>query len=422
MNEEFLSYLWQFRHLSPDLKTESGDPITILHPGDRNTDGGPDFFNARLRIGDTIWAGNVEIHIRASNWIKHGHQLDHAYDNAILHVVYEADIPVNYSNGAPLQTLVIKNQFPNWIFDRYQQMMLNHQWIPCFNQLVTTTDHGFDLWAPSLAVERLVSKALYIKQLWENCRNNWEDAFYQHLGSAFGFKINSLQFELLTKSLPLKIVKKHGDDIFRLEALLFGQSGMLGNTHTDLYPKELLQEYLFLQKKYDLKPISESAWKFLRLRPTNFPTLRISQWANFLCSARNRFFDILEGGSFNQVIESLNISASSYWDTHYIFEKPSSFRKKIIGRNSVNLLVINGIVPFLFFYGLEKDQPDLREKALNFLEQADGEQNAVIVHWEEAGLPTLNAMQTQALLHLKKIYCDKKSCLNCRIGGVLLAK
>ena len=422
MNEEFLSYLWQSRHLSPDLKTESGDPLTILHPGDRNGDGGPDFFNARLRIGNTIWAGNVEIHVRASHWFKHGHQLDHAYDNAILHVVYEADIPVHHPGGTPLQTLVLKNQFPGWIFDRYQQMMINHQWIPCFNQLVRITDHGFNLWAPSLSVERLVYKALNIKQLLENCRNDWEEAFYQHLAYTFGLKINSLPFELLAKSLPLKIVRKHCDHLFQLEALFFGQSGMLEKPFSDTYPKELSHEYLFLKKKYNLKPMPESAWKFLRLRPVNFPTLRISQWANFIASTRTRFFNILESGSFNEVIESLNICASTYWDTHYVFEKSSSSRKKSIGKYFDNLLIINGIVPFMFFYGLEKDQPFLREKALNFLEQVGGEHNAEIFHWAEAGLPAYNALQTQALLHLKRFYCEKKRCLDCRIGSVLLAK
>ena len=422
MNEEFLSYLWKFRLLNPDLRTESGDALFVLHPGDQNSDGGPDFFNARLRIGGTTWAGNVEIHVRASHWFKHGHQSDHAYDNAILHVVYEADLPVYHPNGTPLQTLVVKNRFPGLIFDRYEQMMANQQWIPCYNQLLTAMDHGFDFWAPALAVERLVYKSFNIRQLWAGCRHDWEEAFYRHLSSSFGFKINSLPFELLAKSLPLIIIRKHRDNVFQLEALLFGQAGMLGRSKMDAYPGELLQEYLFLRKKYNLNPVGEGVWKFLRLRPVNFPTLRISQFAGFINSTGTRFFDILEGGSFDEVIKSLDICASSYWDTHYMFDKSSGSRKKILGKESINLLVIYGIVPFLFFYGLEKDLPAMREKALDFLERISGEHNAGIARWAEAGLPSCNALQTQALIHLKRFYCDKKRCLDCRIGSILLAK
>jgi len=421
MNEEFLSYLWKFRLFDPDLQTESGDMLVILHPGDQNVDGGPDFFNARLRIGGTTWAGNVEIHVLASSWFKHGHQFDHAYDNAILHVVYEADLPVYHPNGTPIQTLVVKNRFPLSIFDRYQQMMANQQWIPCYNQLLAPVEHGFNLWAPALAVERLVHKSLNVRQLLEGCRSNWEEAFYQHLASAFGFKINSLPFELLAKSLPLKMVSKHAGNLFQLEALFFGQAGMLGNNFSDEYPVALSHEYSFLQRKYNLESIAGSSWKFLRLRPVNFPTIRISQWAGFIAATRARFFEILETGSFDEITGTLDISASSYWDTHYIFDKPSAPRKKNLGNDSINLLVINGIVPFLFLYGLEKDRPDLREKALSFLEHVAAESNSVIERWAEVGLPLSNALHSQALLHLKRFYCDKKRCLDCRIGSVLLA-
>ena len=421
MNEEFLSYVWKSRLLRQNLTTESGDVLVVLHPGEQNSDGGPDFFNARLRIGDTVWAGNVEIHVRASQWYKHGHHIDHAYDSAILHVVYEADIPVHHPDGSPMQTLVVKDGYPGSIYDRYRQLMLNQQWIPCYNQLLAGAGFDFELWAPGLAVERLVLKADNIRQLWYKCLNDWEEAFYQHMACSFGLKINSLPFELLAKSLPLKIVRKHCDNRFQLEALFFGQSGLIGNWCRDEYPAALLQEYLFLQKKYNLLQIPAGTWKFLRLRPVNFPTVRISQWVDFLGSTHARFFDLLEGSSYHEVMESLNICASGYWDTHYVFDKPASFRKKTIGKGSVDLLVINGIVPFLFFYGLEKDLPLLREKSLCFLEQVRGEYNSEISNWAATGLPTGNALQTQSLLHLKKFYCDKRRCLECRIGMVHLA-
>ena len=391
-------------------------------PVSRTPTGGPDFFNARLRIGETVWAGNVEIHLRASHWFRHGHQFDHAYDNAILHVVYESDAPVYGPNGEPLQTLVVRDRFPLRIYDRYREMMENRQWIPCFNQLSTTPGNGFNLWAPALAVERLAGKSLAVKQQWERCRNDWEEALYLHLASTFGMKINSLPFELLAKSLPLRIVRKHLDSLFQLEALYFGQSGLLENGFGGGYPADLLNEYQYLRKKYDLKPIPGSTWKFLRLRPVNFPTLRISQWAGFIYNGRLDLLDILECSSARELAGALNAGASPYWDTHYVFGKASPFRKKLLGKDAVYLLMINGIVPFMFFHGLEKDQPVRRETALNILEQIPGEQNAQVGMWETAGMPVVNALQTQALIHLKKTYCDRKRCLDCRIGNFLLEK
>ena len=422
MNEQFLSYLWKNRLFSVDLKTAAGESLSILHPGDQNCDSGPDFFNARVRIGNTMWAGNVEIHVRASDWYRHGHQDDHAYDNTILHVVFEPDLPVNNQYGAPIPTLVLKNQYPESVFGQYQLMMLNQLWVPCYNHLTDFTDHQFSLGAPALAVERLVYKSSGIKKLWESCGRDWEEALYRHFGSGFGFRINGLPFELLAKSVPLKIVRQHCDKPFQTEALLFGQAGLLKEQYADDYPKSLLHEYHFLSGKYHLVPLNGSCWKFMRLRPTNFPTLRISQFAGFLVKSQARLFRMLESGTFSEVVDLLNISSSEYWNTHYVFDKPSPFREKIMGQASLNLLMINGLVPFLFFLGLEKDEPSLREKALNFLENLPGEYNSEISNWATLGLPCRNAMQTQALLHLKRFYCDKKHCLECRIGSVLLAK
>jgi hypothetical protein len=421
MNESFISYLWKYRHLSQDIRTESGDQLTILHPGEQNSDSGPDFFNARLRIGGTTWAGNVEIHLQASDWYKHGHQNDPAYDHAILHVVYEADRQVFHQNGEPMQTLVIRNRFPGWIFDRYQQMMQNQQWIPCMNQLLFTEDYGFRMWAPSLAVERMEYKTNSIRQLFGSCGNDWEEAMYRHIAGSFGFKVNSLPFELLSKSLPLKIVRQHCESLFQIEALLFGQAGMLERDFTDPYPRELVREYTFYRNKYSLKPVTGSMWKFLRLRPSNFPTIRISQFAGFLHLIHARFFNLFEGGSLGGAMDFLELPASGYWNSHYVFDKPAVICQKIMGQSCVKLLIINGLAPFLFFYGLEKGQPAICEGVLGYLEQMSGENNTCIDRWRKAGFPTENAMLTQALLHLKQFYCDKKRCLECRVGARLLA-
>ncbi|MCX6279180.1 MAG: DUF2851 family protein [Bacteroidetes bacterium] len=420
MNETFISYLWKYRRLNVDLVTESGEPLVVLHPGEQNSDGGPDFFNARLKIGNTTWAGNVEIHLRSSDWYKHGHQGDLAYRNAILHVVFEDDYPVRYPDGVFLQTLTVKDRFPEYIFDRYLILLKNEQWIPCYNQLKTITVNGFNLWAPGLAIERLVNKSDYIRQLWESCLYNWDEAFYRHLAWCFGFRVNNVPFELLARSLPLKVGRQHFDNIFQTEALLFGLAGMLEGRFSDEYPNRLCVEYQFLKSKYKLEPVAFPSWKYLRMRPSNFPTIRISQWAKFLNLTGGRFFHLLEHGDVHQIVEQTEIFTSEYWDTHYMFDKPSVFSRKTLGKDSIKLLIINGIAPFLFFYGYEKDQPSCREKALGFLEQIGCETNAVTNRWKDAGLKCENAMHSQALLQLKRFYCDRKRCLECRIGSELL--
>jgi len=420
MNESFLSYLWKYRHFNQDIRTESGEQLTVFHPGNQNTDSGPDFFNARLRIGSTTWAGNVEIHLQASDWYRHGHHTDPAYDHVILHVVYEADRRVYHQNGEPVQTLVVRNQFPGWIYDRYLRMMMNEQWIPCMNQLHDVRDHDFSMWAPVLALERLEYKTTGIRQLLTSCGNDWDEAFYRHLAGCFGFKINSLPFELLAKSLSVKIIRQHCESLFRLEALLYGQAGLLDTEFSDEYPQELSREYRFLRAKFNLAPVSGSVWKYLRLRPSNFPTIRISQFASFLFKTQARFFNLLADGSLKGVSGMLELTASDYWNTHYVFDKQAVRKQKTMGDLCVKLLIINGLAPFLFFYGIEKNQSGICEGVLNFLEQTGGENNADIIRWKAAGLPVDNAMQTQALLHLKKFFCDKKRCLDCRIGRKLL--
>ena len=300
-------------------------------------------------------------------------------------------------------------------------MMQNQQWMPCMNELDSLDGQDFRIWAPALAVERLEFKTNAIRQLFAGCGNDWEETFYRHLAISFGFKINSLPFELLAKSLPLKIVRQHCPSIFQTEALLFGQAGMLDNNFSDPYPQELLNEYQFFRTKYCLVPGPGSIWKFMRLRPPNFPTVRISQFAGFICMARARFFDLLEVGSLSEVMDLLKIAASGYWDTHYVFDKPTTCQKKILGTSCIRLLIINGLAPFLFFYGIEKGQTANCERALNFLQQLGGERNVHIDRWKEVGFPTDNAMQTQALLHLKQFYCDKRRCLECRIGSRLLS-
>jgi len=420
MNEEFIYFLWKFRLISSDLVTGSGESLIILHPGERNTNSGPDFVNARLRIGGTLWAGNVEIHVRASDWFKHRHQDDPAFNNVILHVVYENDARPILINRFPIPVLELKNQFPSYIHANYRVLMKNQGWIPCNHQIASMADPGFNLWSASLSVDRLLTKGEVIGRILKNCNDDWEEAFYQYLAINLGFKVNAVPFEMLARSLPLKIVRKHVHNFFQLEALLFGQAGMLGKQFSGEYPVKLTLEYDFLRGKYGLAPIDVSAWKFLRLRPSNFPTIRISQWAVVLHRSRGEMFGMLGVPSLQQMRTQWNVCSSPYWDDHYRFGKTSANHPKAMGEESINLLIINGIIPFLFFYGNQKEQRILKERALHFLEQLPPENNHILRGWEAVGITAKDALQTQALMELKRSYCDRKQCLQCRIGRKLL--
>jgi len=422
MNEEFLHYLWKYRLLDPELRTSSGENLAVLHPGEHNTDGGPDFFNARIRIGSTVWAGNVEIHVNASDWYRHRHEKDHAYDNVILHTVYEKDVVVSGHAGEEIPTLVMKGHFPEYIYDRYRDFLENLRWIPCQGAIGDVDPFVFEQWIPALAVERLEEKTGSLRRSLETCSYDWDETFYRNLARAFGFRINAQPFELLSGSLPWKLLQKHRDNLFQLEALLFGQAGMLRAEFSEEYPRLLQQEYRFLAGKYGLESIPVSLWKFLRLRPSNFPTIRIAQLAALVHRSDNLFTAILDAKDPGSVAGFFAVNASAYWDSHFLFGKLSTSKTKTVGSSSVGLLIINLVAPFLFLYGEVKTLPWYKEKGLTFLEILPPEANADVDRWKEMGIPVPDALHSQALLHLKSIYCNKKRCLECRIGGQLLSK
>jgi hypothetical protein len=420
MNEEFLHYLWKYRLLDPELSTVSGEPLTILHPGEHNKDGGPDFFNARLKINGTTWAGNVEIHVKASGWYKHRHHNDPAYDNVILHTVYENDVEVTRRSDEKIPTLLMKGHFPSYIYERYRDFQENLNWVPCQAVIGDLDPFIFEQWIPALAVERLEEKVLQLKRSLEESKFDWEETFYRNLSRSFGFRINAQPFELLARSLPWKLLQKHRDSLFQLEALLFGQAGMLEQDLSEEYPRLLQQEYRFLKEKYNLQGIPGSLWKFLRLRPSNFPAIRIAQFANLIHHARDLFLSVLESRDPGDMADLFAVRASGYWDTHFLFGRWSAPKQKFLGIESIRLLIINLVAPFLFLYGEVKALPAYKEKGLAFLEQLPPENNADISHWLEIGVPAPDALHTQALLHLKNRFCDKKRCLECRIGNQLL--
>jgi Protein of unknown function (DUF2851) len=421
MRESFLHFLWRWRRFDlRDLTTTTGEPLAIHHPGEPNTDAGPDFFNARLRIGDTEWAGNVEMHLRASEWITHNHNADSAYDNVVLHVVLEDDKPILRKNGDPIPCLNLTDRIPPHLLETYQQLEQDRSWIPCAAQFRQVPDIIKLNWYDRLLVERLEHKTDDVAALLDATTNHWEDAFYRALARSFGLKINAAPFEALAHSLPLMVLAKHKNSILQTEALLFGQAGLLEGPFAEAYPAELAKEYQFLRHKYGLTPLEGSQWKFLRLRPANFPTLRMAQFAALVTQSVHLFSKILEANTVRELEHLFAAQLSTYWHTHYLFDKTSPKRNKTLGRDFIHLLLINTIVPFLFHYGKTKRQTEFQDKALRLLEELPAESNAIIDGWADLGVVCRNAYQSQALLQLKTKYCDTRNCLACAIGHNLL--
>ena len=419
--EEFLHFVWENRLFFPDnLETIEGEPLEILNAGRRNTNAGPDFFNAKIRIGETTWAGNIEIHRKASDWEKHNHTDDKSYDNVILHVVEKADQKITRENGSEIATLEMA--WPEQYTRNYQKLLDARTWIACQEHFHRIDPVILQLGFNRLMIERLENKTDEITQRLEQNQQNWNETFYQMLARMFGFKVNAVPFELLAKAIPMNILAKHKNNLFQLEALLFGASGLLNEElFGDDYFMELQKEFGFLYKKYNLKPVQSHLWKFMRLRPGNFPTIRISQLAALIHRSQGLFSKILETENAEDLKTLFRVKASEYWNSHYRFNKTSPRRQtKDLGENSIDTIIINVIVPFLFVYGEKQNQHHLKNRALEFLEELPPENNSIIEKWKNLGVSARSAFETQALLQLKNIHCSKKKCLNCPIGNKLV--
>lgn len=423
MKEEFLYYIWKYRLFNKNIHTNDEESLQIIKTGERNHDSGPDFFNAKIKIGKTTWAGNIEIHINSSDWYKHHHHEDKAYNNIILHVVYKNDVSIFRENGEKIPAIELINEFDIKLLDRYNDFMSSKTWIPCEKLIHFTDSFIIFSWLESLLIERLEKRSLQIISNLENNKNNWEQTFYEHLAMNFGFKLNSEAFAMLARSLPIKYLLKHKNNNFQVEAMLFGQAGLLKERFTETYPFELKKEYQFLQNKYSFNPIDVHIWKFLRLRPSNFPTIRISQFASLICKNSSLFSKIIESENISDISNIFEISASKYWDNHYTFKKLSGRKsQKLFGNTARDLLIINTVAPFLFTYGKLNKNEKYIERALKFLEETKGEINSITKKWESLKINTSSAYHTQALLELKNNYCNQKKCLDCRIGDFILTK
>lgn len=421
MKEELLHYVWRMQRFDCNhLFTTQGQKVNILRFGDYNRHAGPDFTDARIQLDDTLWAGNVEMHLKASDWISHGHQNDTAYQNVILHVVLEDDRPIQHPSGEHIPCLELKSRIPNKVAKTYQRLLRNEHWIPCQQLLHQAPDITRQLWLDRLSIERLERRCAWIKAILVHKKYDWEACLYQSLARSFGMKVNSEPFEQLAQIIPLSLVRKHKHNLWQLEALFFGQAGLLATSFEEAYPLKLQREYKFLAHKYGLHPMPTTLWKFLRMRPANFPSLRIAQFALLLHQREHLFSKLLSVQHLKEVENMFELELSNYWQTHYILNKPSVKKRKTLGKSTIHLFIINTLAPLLFLYGKEKDQSAFCDKAIQLLEEIPAESNHIITEWGQLGFSPSSSYQSQALLELKNEYCNHKKCLSCGIGNAIL--
>ena len=415
MKEEFIYYLWENRLLHLNLKTTDNEDITILSVGNRNHDSGADFVNARIKIGDALWAGQVEIHVRASDWFKHNHHNDANYDSVILHVVYEND-----TDSLKIPTLEIKDKFDLSIFHKYNWFFGSRNWIPCGEFVGGVQNFTLISWLDRMLVEHLENECKDLDFKLKNNHYDWEQAFYQRLMRYFGLKVNNDSFEYLSRILPLNLLLRHRDNDIYIESMMFGCAGFLERDFEEDYPSLLKRDFMMLRSKFGLKVMPLSNWKFLRLRPPNFPTIRIAQLAKIITKNGNMFSKIRDADDIEEIKDLFDIELNSYWDNHFQFDKTSKVeRRKILGKTAVDLIIINAIVPMLFYYGHTHSLESYKEKAMSFLEQIEAEDNLIIRNFQKSGVVLQNAFQTQAILYMYKYYCKRRRCLECRIYSVL---
>ncbi len=431
MREEFLYYIWENRLTGKDLKTSEGETVEVVATGSRNTNSGPDFLEAKIQIGDKLWAGHVEIHVKTSDWNRHGHQLDKAYKNVILHIVYENDTKVN-----DIPTIELKGHFDESLFAHYQKLISSKNWIPCEKSIGQVPVFTRLTWFDRMTVERLEVKSETVIKILKNNQFDWEDTLYKLIMRYFGLKVNNESFEYLANILPFKTLLKHADNLLQVEAMLMGCSGFLEDDFTEDYPRLLKREFSVMKAKFNLLAMPAERWKFMRMRPSNFPTIRLAQMAQLIHKNGCLFSKIKAAKDTSEVKALFDVAASEYWETHWRFETrlpnpPDPLKRenhgsrkttKHLGDATADILIINAVAPLLFCYGKLHKDDSYCETALQFLEDTEAEDNAIIRRYASCGITAENAMQTQALLHLYSYFCKRKRCLECRIGNVLLHK
>jgi hypothetical protein len=419
MNEAFLSFLWQLGLYNSESLFVDGEKIVIVHPGMLNRNAGPDFFNAKIKIGETLWVGNVEIHVKASDWYLHNHDKNASFDNVVLHVTSLNDQQVFTSKGRAVPTIEL-NYDSQYLYN-YDFLMGATQWVACSDRIPSVNPFLITSLLSKLGVERLESHSVSIEANLHDTCNNWEESLYRQIARGYGFHINSQPFESLAKFTPFIVLKKYAGNLMQLEAILFGQAGLLEDDYcNDEYYKTLRSEYQFLKKKHNLQPMHPHPWKFMRLRPGNFPTVRIAQFAALIYRNPSVFSLVLEATSLEALVALFATDVSDYWHSHYTFGNESRPISKFFGAGSAKIIIINTVVPLYFVYGKMLSVTSFQDKAMQFLEEIEAEDNSVISEWVKVGVKPRNAFESQALLQLKAEYCDKKRCLECGIGAKIV--
>ncbi len=419
--ERLLQYVWKYR-LYPEnqLATTMGIPVAVIDPGLSHADAGPDFFNAKIRIGDTLWVGNVEIHRKASDWKLHGHDANKAYDTVILHVTEIADMDIRRTNGELIPQVVLP--VPSALRENMEWLLHPGRSLPCL-AFIPQVDHiHLVAWMGTLLSERLERKVGDICRLLEHYRGDWNEVFYVLLTRTFGMGLNNDMFERLARSLPFRCIQKQRSNLVQVEAMLFGQAGMLEEDGTDGYYRLLQREYLFLRRKYGLEPLDASLFRSLRTRPGAFPQLKLAQLASIWAQHDTLFSVIRETAADSLLPRLFQVQPSAYWTTHYLFGQVSPAADKVVGDFAIRILLINTVAPLLFAWGEQKQQPVFCERALQLLDSLPAEHNHIVSLFSRAGIGVRNAADSQALIQLKQAYCDQQKCLYCRIGFRLLKR
>jgi Protein of unknown function (DUF2851) len=420
MKESFLHYLWKYKKFKfDDLKTIDGELVTIINSGQYTQQAGPDFFNAQLFIDNQKWAGNIEIHLKSSDWYLHKHELDTNYDNVILHVVWEHDTEIFRQNNTTVPVLELKNYVSNEILENYQQLLTPKSWIFCENQIKNIDEFVFKNWQERLFFERLERKSNPIIDFANQTNNDWEAVLFQMLAKNFGLNTNGDIFLKIAQSIPFNIVRKESFEVENLEALIFGNAGLLDQAKEDNYYKDLKFRFFYLLHKYQIEKTIIEPVQFFKHRPDNFPTIRLSQLANLYHKQQNLFSKIITISDIKSIYDLFDISVSDYWETHYTFDKESTKKTKSLSKSFIDLLIINTIIPIKFAYSKNIGK-EISDDIIEILNAVAPENNSVIDKFASFGIQSKTAFETQALLQLKNEYCNKSRCLDCGVGSFLM--
>ncbi len=414
MREDLLHFIWQQKVLlKQTLRTTDGKIIEVINTGSLNPDSGPDFFNARVKIDDTLWAGNVEIHIKSSDWVKHKHHTDKAYNNVVLHVVFEHDAELN------IPTLELKNYVSKSLLSSYYNLQQSAQKVPCQNIFSLPDSIKLVLFLSRLAVERLEQKCITLEQQLFQYQNSWEKLFYVTTAKYFGMKINAEPFIQLAESLPSLLLAKHKHSQTQIDSLIFGVGGFLPPSTPDEYSNKLHQEFLFLKTKYSLPTLNVSTWKFAKTRPANFPTIRLAQFSALVFQSLHLFSKMMQAETLSEAKKLLQVNTSPQLNLNALHHA-NHITKPVMGSQFLNHLIINAIIPIKFLYGKHMLNETYCEQALNWLEEIETETNSVVKFWKESGINAKHALHSQALIQLNQNYCAKHKCLSCTIGNHIL--